>query len=144
MSLLGPTRRPFGLRTFAGALAALLAAVACTGEPAGAPVQAEAPAPATEPAPPAEPAAPTPPCNIPECFRPVECVAKCGTPVLSSSCCAFPEGQLDQLVECPPPHVPTCAPDCSTVCDNGVCTCECNATPESGASTPGSSAPTTF
>jgi hypothetical protein len=101
------TRPRFGLRTLGSALVALLFALACSGEVIDAPVEPTAPVPAEAPATPAEPAAPTPPCNIPECFRPVECVAKCGGEVLSSSCCPCPEGQLDRLVECPEPHDPS-------------------------------------
>ena len=41
-----------------------------------------------------------PQCNIPECFRAVVCVAECGGPVLSSSCCPCPEGSFDNIT-CP-------------------------------------------
>ena len=109
-------------RALSRALALLLVANACSAEPAQTPAQPTAPAPAAAAG---ETPAPTPACNIPECFRAVECVAKCGTPVLSSSCCECPEGQLDQLVACPPPHVPVCDPGCTTVCENGLCNCEC-------------------
>lgn len=38
-----------------------------------------------------------PKCDIPECFRAVQCVAECGGPVLSSSCCPCPEGTIDSI-----------------------------------------------
>jgi hypothetical protein len=43
---------------------------------------------------------PAPKCDIPECFRAVVCVAECGGPVLSSSCCPCPEGSFDNIT-CP-------------------------------------------
>jgi hypothetical protein len=42
---------------------------------------------------------PVPPaaCDIPECFRAVECVAECGGPILSSGCCPCAEGTVDSI-----------------------------------------------
>lgn len=37
-------------------------------------------------------------CDIPECFRPINCVTECGGPILSSSCCACPKGTFDDIV----------------------------------------------
>lgn len=40
----------------------------------------------------------TPPkCDIPECFRAVNCVEECGGPILSSSCCPCPDGTFDDI-----------------------------------------------
>ena len=39
-------------------------------------------------------------CDIPECFRAVNCVAECGGPILQSSCCPCPKGTFDDIV-CP-------------------------------------------
>ncbi|HMJ12633.1 MAG TPA: hypothetical protein VK524_14520 [Polyangiaceae bacterium] len=36
-------------------------------------------------------------CDIPECFRAVNCVAECGGPILSSSCCPCPKGTFDNI-----------------------------------------------
>ena len=46
-------------------------------------------------------------CGISECLRNIECVAECGGPVLSSGCCACPEGSFDSIL-CSAP-----APDAS-------------------------------
>jgi hypothetical protein len=37
-------------------------------------------------------------CEIPECFRAVNCVTECGGPILSSSCCPCPKGTFDDIV----------------------------------------------
>ncbi len=42
-----------------------------------------------------------PNCETIECFRAVECVERCGGPVVQSSCCPCPSGLLDELVDCP-------------------------------------------
>jgi len=117
--------------TLARALALLLVAGACSADPPdGSASGGSAPDSAVN-------AAPT--CDIPECFRPVECVAECGGPILSSSCCPCPEGQLDRLVDCEAPEgastpeapgalqASECEPGCSLFCNNGECKCECSA-----------------
>ncbi|MBW2464680.1 MAG: hypothetical protein JRH11_23735 [Deltaproteobacteria bacterium] len=42
-------------------------------------------------------------CEETPCLRANECVATCDGPVLYSGCCPCAEGQLDRVVECPPP-----------------------------------------
>jgi hypothetical protein len=39
-------------------------------------------------------------CAIEECYRLVNCVEECGGPVIQSSCCACPEGTVDDI-DCP-------------------------------------------
>ena len=63
-------------------------------------------------------------CGIMECFRSVDCAATCDGPILSSSCCPCPAGQLDVLIEC---SAAPCedTPGCVTVCEGGDCSCQC-------------------
>ncbi len=79
-------------------------------------------------------------CAIVECFRAVECVERCGGPVLKSSCCPCAAGTFDSiqcsgnggsgggvncaLVGCAAP--PLCATGCTEVC--GCCPCSDGAT----------------
>lgn len=56
-----------------------------------------------------------PSCAITECFRAVQCVAKCGGPVLQSGCCPCPSGTFDSIA-CPiDAGTPSCACAVTTV-----------------------------
>jgi hypothetical protein len=70
-------------------------------------------------------------CEIMECFRAVECAATCGGPILSSSCCPCPAGQVDVAIDCEPAPCED-TPGCVTVCEGGDCSCQCS-TPDAGA-----------
>jgi hypothetical protein len=41
------------------------------------------------------------PCPLRECFRAIECVERCGGPVVAAGCCPCPPGTVDLAIACP-------------------------------------------
>jgi hypothetical protein len=46
-------------------------------------------------------------CGIVECIRAIECVQRCGGPILTSGCCPCPSGSADRAILCGAAGVPT-------------------------------------
>lgn len=61
-------------------------------------------------------------CDLIACFRPYECVTRCGEEPFYVGCCECPEGSIDAFVDCRPDSGPPVGPGEACGAGRGECT----------------------